>query len=72
MNERAEQFEPVLVGVDPAHEADDFGPFCDAVRALCGLDLLQYKRGQMECRIRGLDGAPRDARAGRVRTPAGG
>jgi chemotaxis protein methyltransferase CheR len=32
--------------------ADDFTPFCNAVRALCGVDLLQYKRAQMERRIR--------------------
>jgi chemotaxis protein methyltransferase CheR len=31
---------------------DDFAPFCDAVRAMCGVDLMQYKRGQMERRIR--------------------
>jgi chemotaxis protein methyltransferase CheR len=31
---------------------DDFAPFCEAVRAICGVDLLQYKRGQMERRIR--------------------
>jgi chemotaxis protein methyltransferase CheR len=31
---------------------DDFVPFCEAVRAVCGVDLLQYKRGQMERRIR--------------------
>jgi chemotaxis protein methyltransferase CheR len=32
--------------------ADDFTTFCEAVRALCGVDLLQYKRAQMERRIR--------------------
>jgi chemotaxis protein methyltransferase CheR len=31
---------------------DDFAPFCESVRAICGIDLLQYKRGQMERRIR--------------------
>jgi chemotaxis protein methyltransferase CheR len=31
---------------------DDFAPFCEAVRALCGVDLRQYKRAQMERRIR--------------------
>jgi chemotaxis protein methyltransferase CheR len=31
---------------------DDFAPFCAAVRAISGVDLLQYKRGQMERRIR--------------------
>jgi chemotaxis protein methyltransferase CheR len=32
--------------------AGDYEPFCHAVRRLCGIDLLQYKRGQMERRIR--------------------
>jgi chemotaxis protein methyltransferase CheR len=32
--------------------ADDFVTFCEQVRLLCGVDLLQYKRGQMERRIR--------------------
>jgi chemotaxis protein methyltransferase CheR len=32
--------------------ADDYEPFCLAVRRICGIDLLQYKRGQMERRIR--------------------
>jgi chemotaxis protein methyltransferase CheR len=31
---------------------DDYTVFCEAVRAICGVDLLQYKRGQMERRIR--------------------
>jgi chemotaxis protein methyltransferase CheR len=31
---------------------DDFVGFCEAVRAICGVDLLQYKRAQMERRIR--------------------
>ena len=32
--------------------ADEYGAFCSAVRRLCGIDLSQYKRGQMERRIR--------------------
>jgi chemotaxis protein methyltransferase CheR len=40
----------------PAFEAtvkhDDFTALCDVVRRLCGIDLLQYKRGQMERRVR--------------------
>jgi chemotaxis protein methyltransferase CheR len=32
--------------------ADDYEPFCLLVRRLCDIDLLQYKRGQMERRIR--------------------
>ena len=31
---------------------DEYTTFCDGVRALCGIDLSQYKRGQMERRIR--------------------
>jgi chemotaxis protein methyltransferase CheR len=31
---------------------DDYVPFCEGVRKLASLDLLQYKRGQMERRIR--------------------
>jgi chemotaxis protein methyltransferase CheR len=34
----------------------DYEPFCLVVRRLCGIDLLQYKRGQMERRIRSFDG----------------
>jgi chemotaxis protein methyltransferase CheR len=31
---------------------DDYVDFCEGVRKLCSVDLLQYKRGQMERRIR--------------------
>ncbi|MET0601491.1 MAG: protein-glutamate O-methyltransferase CheR [Baekduia sp.] len=31
---------------------DDYVTFCSALRHVCGIDLLQYKRGQMERRIR--------------------
>jgi chemotaxis protein methyltransferase CheR len=31
---------------------DEFTTFCEGVRALCAVDLLQYKRAQMERRIR--------------------
>ena len=31
---------------------DDYHQFCRGVRALCRVDLEQYKRGQMERRIR--------------------
>jgi chemotaxis protein methyltransferase CheR len=31
---------------------DEYVDFCDGVRRLCAIDLLQYKRGQMERRIR--------------------
>jgi chemotaxis protein methyltransferase CheR len=33
-------------------KADDFAALCELVRRLCGVDLLQYKRGQMERRVR--------------------
>jgi chemotaxis protein methyltransferase CheR len=32
--------------------ADDFAALCELVRRLCAVDLLQYKRGQMERRVR--------------------
>lgn len=32
--------------------ADEYGAFCSSIRRLCGIDLSQYKRGQMERRIR--------------------
>jgi chemotaxis protein methyltransferase CheR len=32
--------------------ADEYGAFCTAVRRLCAIDLTQYKRGQMERRVR--------------------
>jgi chemotaxis protein methyltransferase CheR len=33
-------------------KADDFDALCGLVRRLCGVDLSQYKRGQMERRVR--------------------
>jgi chemotaxis protein methyltransferase CheR len=33
-------------------QRDDFTALCELVRRLCGVDLLQYKRGQMERRVR--------------------
>jgi chemotaxis protein methyltransferase CheR len=39
-----------LRAVAPAH--DDYVEFCEGIRRLCSIDLLQYKRGQMERRIR--------------------
>ena len=36
----------------PAVPADDFAELCERVRMLCGVDLMQYKRGQMERRVR--------------------
>ena len=36
----------------PAVQRDDYTDFCDGVRRLTGIDLAQYKRPQMERRIR--------------------
>jgi chemotaxis protein methyltransferase CheR len=33
-------------------KTDDFASFCEGVRAICQVDLSQYKRGQMERRVR--------------------
>src|SRR3954466_7026640 len=33
-------------------KADDFAALCEIVRSLCGVDLAQYKRAQMERRVR--------------------
>jgi chemotaxis protein methyltransferase CheR len=33
-------------------KTDDYAVLCEQVRRLCGVDLLQYKRGQMERRVR--------------------
>ena len=36
--------------------ADDYVAFCEALRRLCGIDLSQYKRPQMERRLRSFFG----------------
>ena len=36
----------------PNLKADDFAALCELVRSLCGVDLGQYKRNQMERRVR--------------------
>jgi chemotaxis protein methyltransferase CheR len=36
----------------PAFQRDDYTDFCEGVRRLTGIDLAQYKRAQMERRIR--------------------
>ena len=41
---------------------DDYVAFCQGVRGLCDIDLLQYKRGQMERRVRSF--AQRHGHAG--------
>ena len=49
----------------PAVKHDDYTDFCEGVRRLTGIDLAQYKRPQMERRIRsfadrrGIDSLPR-------------
>src|SRR4051794_24179845 len=35
---------------------DDYTDFCEGIRRLCAIDLSQYKRGQMERRIRTFAG----------------
>ena len=53
----------------PAFQRDDYTDFCDGVRRLTGIDLAQYKRPQMERRIRsfadrrGIAGLPEYLRA---------
>ena len=53
----------------PAVKHDDYTDFCEGVRRLTGIDLAQYKRPQMERRIRsfadrrGIDGLPEYLRA---------
>jgi chemotaxis protein methyltransferase CheR len=39
-------------GVYPSGRGDEYVSFCEGVKRLAGLDLLQYKRGQMERRLR--------------------
>jgi chemotaxis protein methyltransferase CheR len=39
-------------GFTASVKTDDFVALCELVRRLCGVDLLQYKRGQMERRVR--------------------
>ncbi|MEA2270590.1 MAG: chemotaxis protein methyltransferase CheR, partial [Solirubrobacteraceae bacterium] len=36
----------------PSIADDDYTDFSEGIRRLCSIDLLQYKRGQMERRIR--------------------
>ena len=40
------------MSVLPAAATDDYLDFCAGVHRLCGIDLTQYKRNQMERRIR--------------------
>jgi chemotaxis protein methyltransferase CheR len=43
---------PDVVSFRATLAADDFVALCELVRRLCGVDLLQYKRGQLERRVR--------------------
>jgi chemotaxis protein methyltransferase CheR len=40
------------VGFEATIATDDFAALCELVRRLCDVDLMQYKRGQMERRVR--------------------
>jgi chemotaxis protein methyltransferase CheR len=56
LSERIAARQAAAQGDKPAFTADiksdDFTALCELVRRLCGVDLLQYKRGQMERRVR--------------------
>jgi chemotaxis protein methyltransferase CheR len=56
LSERIAARQAARGGQQPAFQADlktdDFVALCELVRRLCGVDLLQYKRGQMERRVR--------------------
>jgi chemotaxis protein methyltransferase CheR len=43
---------PAGVGFQATVGQDEYVVFCEGVRAICAVDLLQYKRGQMERRIK--------------------
>jgi chemotaxis protein methyltransferase CheR len=43
---------PAATGFTASLATDDFVALCEQVRRACGVDLLQYKRGQMERRVR--------------------
>jgi chemotaxis protein methyltransferase CheR len=43
---------PATTGFTANLATDDFVALCELVRRLCAVDLLQYKRGQMERRVR--------------------
>jgi chemotaxis protein methyltransferase CheR len=43
---------PAGVGFQAMLGRDEYTEFCEGVRTVCGVDLLQYKRGQMERRIK--------------------
>jgi chemotaxis protein methyltransferase CheR len=43
---------PAGAGFQATLGRDEYTAFCEGVRALCAVDLLQYKRGQMERRIK--------------------
>jgi chemotaxis protein methyltransferase CheR len=43
---------PAGVGFQATLGRDEYIAFCEGVRTICGVDLMQYKRGQMERRIK--------------------
>jgi chemotaxis protein methyltransferase CheR len=44
------------MSAQPSIAHDDYADFCEGIRRLCSIDLSQYKRGQMERRIRTFAG----------------
>jgi chemotaxis protein methyltransferase CheR len=56
LSERIAARQAEKTGATPSFQAnvktDDFVALCELVRRLCGVDLGQYKRGQMERRVR--------------------
>jgi chemotaxis protein methyltransferase CheR len=56
LSERIASRTAAVGAAEPSFEAglkaDDFVALCELVRRLCGIDLAQYKRGQMERRVR--------------------
>jgi chemotaxis protein methyltransferase CheR len=56
LTERIAARQAAAAGTDAGFTAtvktDDFTALCELVRRLCGVDLAQYKRGQMERRVR--------------------
>jgi chemotaxis protein methyltransferase CheR len=52
LSERIAARQSTGTGFTATLKTDDFLALCELVRRLCGVDLAQYKRGQMERRVR--------------------
>jgi chemotaxis protein methyltransferase CheR len=52
LSERLAARQSTETGFTAGLKTDDFVALCELVRRLCGVDLAQYKRGQMERRVR--------------------